>query len=290
MKLTIKNITKKYNEKMVLKNFSLDLEPGIYGLLGSNGSGKTTLMNIICGIIKPTTGGVYYLDKNINIQQESYCNILGFLPQNFKYYDDFSAIKFMMYIATLKGISKDVIRQKSELLLKTVGLEDVKNKKIKKYSGGMKQRLGIAQVLLNDPKIIVLDEPTVGLDPSERIRFKNILSSLSTTKIILLSTHIVSDVEYIADEILILQNGSLIDKGTSNQLLKKIEGFVWEGSAEPSEIQYISQNYIVGNQKYFNGDIILRIISENKPSEKYCQVIPRLEDLYLYYFQKETLK
>ncbi|TVS93867.1 ABC transporter ATP-binding protein, partial [Enterococcus durans] len=228
MKLEIKNLTKTFDGAKALTNVSVTLNPGVYGLLGANGSGKTTLFRLICGVIKADEGKIIYNGEDISLNEEMFRSVLGFLPQDFSYYADFTGLKFMLYIAALKGLRGKLAKQRSLELLDLVGLSEQKGKKIKKYSGGMKQRLGIAQAMINDPEVLILDEPTVGLDPKERVRFRNLISSLSDNKIIILSTHIVSDVESISDEVLVLNKGVIQDRGSVNQLLKNIENSVWE--------------------------------------------------------------
>ncbi|ENK1243708.1 ABC transporter ATP-binding protein [Clostridium botulinum] len=286
MNLSIERLTKKYGSKIVVNELSLDLKEGVYGLLGANGAGKTTLMRMICGVLAPTSGEVTLDGKNTIFMGEEYRDLIGYLPQNFGYYPDFTAKEFMLYIASLKGLIPSFAKEKTKELLSIVGLDSVSNKKIRTFSGGMKQRLGIAQAVLNDPKILVLDEPTAGLDPKERVRFRNLISDLSKNKIIILSTHIVSDVEYIADEILIMKNGNIISQNSVDGLIKEIENSVWKCTISESEEDYFCNKYCIVNlQHNRNGSLYLRIISRKKPMDNAVNVPSSLEDLYLYHFQ-----
>lgn len=287
MELTLQNITKKYERVLVLNDISLTLKPGIYGLLGANGAGKTTLFRIICRLMEPTQGSIKFNGKNVNQQAEAYRTNLGFLPQDFSYYPDFTGMRFMLYIAALKGLNNTVAKKRSLELLKQVGLEEMKDIKIRKYSGGMKQRLGIAQAMLNNPQILILDEPTVGLDPKERVKFRKLISSFANNKIVILSTHIVADVEYIADEIIVLKKGMILNKGTTDILLKEIQNHVWECFVNMDQINLFEDKFIVSNRKYTENGAVLRIVSTNQPALNAKKVEPSLEDLYLYYFREE---
>lgn len=223
MKLVIDRLSKQYKNKIAVDSVSIKLQTGIYGLLGANGAGKTTLMRMICGILKPTSGTVSF--DGIDVSEENYRSILGYLPQDFGYYPEFTGMDFLLYMAALKGITKPQAKQKAVELLQIVSLQDVAKKKIKTYSGGMKQRLGIAQALLNQPKLLVLDEPTAGLDPKERVRFRNLITELGKDSIVLLSTHIVSDIEHISDDVLIMKSGQIIYQGKWTKECGDLENF-----------------------------------------------------------------
>lgn len=286
MELYLNHVSKVYDTKTAVDNVTLKLEPGIYGLLGANGAGKTTLMRIICDIQQATGGRVEYDHEDIAGLGEEYRNVLGYLPQHFGYYPDFTAYKFMLYLASLKGLSKGYAKERSLQLLEEVGLLEVRNKKIKTFSGGMRQRLGIAQALLNDPKIMVLDEPTVGLDPKERVKFRNMISSLSSDKIVIFSTHIVSDVEYIADQILVMKDGRIMHQGRPEEITREVDGKVWECRVGARDVDRYVVRYNVGNLKHEGSATVLRIVAEEKPMEDARLVAPTLEDLYLYYFEE----
>ena len=223
MELSIDRLTKQYQNKIAVDRISLRLNTGIYGLLGANGAGKTTLMRMVCGILKPTSGTITF--DGIDVSEERYRSMLGYLPQDFGYYPEFTGEDFLLYMAALKGMRKPQARRKTDELLKLVSLHDVAKKKIKTYSGGMKQRLGIAQALLNQPKLLVLDEPTAGLDPKERVRFRDLIKDLGKDSIVLLSTHIVSDIEHIADDILMMKSGQLIYQGKWTDKSGNLEEF-----------------------------------------------------------------
>lgn len=223
MELSIDRLTKQYQNKIAVDRISLRLNTGIYGLLGANGAGKTTLMRMVCGILKPTSGTITF--DGIDVSEERYRSMLGYLPQDFGYYPEFTGEDFLLYMAALKGMRKPQARRKTVELLKLVSLHDVAKKKIKTYSGGMKQRLGIAQALLNQPKILVLDEPTAGLDSKERVRFRDLIKDMGKDSIVLLSTHIVSDIEHIADDILMMKSGQLIYQGKWTDKSGNLEEF-----------------------------------------------------------------
>ena len=233
MELIIDRVSKQYKNKIAVDRISVKLQKGVYGLLGANGAGKTTLMRMICGILKPTSGTISF--DGIDVSEENYRSILGYLPQDFGYYPEFTGMDFLLYMAALKGIGKPQAKRKAKELLELVSLQDVAQKKIKTYSGGMKQRLGIAQALLNQPKLLVLDEPTAGLDPKERVRFRNLIADLGKENIVLLSTHIVSDIEQIAERVLMMKDGQLIYQDKWDDSNGSLEDFYLQHIDEESE-------------------------------------------------------
>lgn len=290
MELRIEKLTKQYGSKIAVDRLDLCLHRGVYGLLGANGAGKTTLMRLLCDIQTPTAGEIFCDGQEIHRMGESYRNLLGYLPQDFGYYPEFSACKFMLYMSAVKGLSRAYARQRSLELLETVGLLEVKDKKVKTFSGGMKQRLGIAQAMLNNPKILILDEPTAGLDPKERVKFRNLISSFAADKIVLLSTHIVSDVEYIAGEILVMKKGALVHTGRPEEILQEIRGKVWECRVPSDQAERLCQSLNVGNLRTEGEETVLRVVSDTLPVPGAREAVPNLEDLYLYYFSDEDAK
>ena len=281
MELQLDRVTKQYGTKRAVDRLNLSMKVGVYGLLGANGAGKTTLMRLLCDILNPTSGEIRYDGQNIHVMGEEYRSLLGYLPQNFGYYPEFTAEKFMLYMAALKGLNR------TEELLRLVGLEKERRKKIKTFSGGMKRRLGIAQAMLNEPEILILDEPTAGLDPKERVRFRNLISSFSKDKIVLLSTHIVSDVEYIADKIFLMKEGQILKEGTPEEITAQMNGLVWECEVDEKRAAELEYRYTIVNMKKKNGAIELRIVSDTKPDEAAISVDATLEDMYLYYFKED---
>lgn len=288
MELQLQHLSKRYGLKRAVDNVNADLKPGVYGLLGANGAGKTTLMRMICGVIKPTSGNILLDGKTIQDLGEEYYTHLGYMPQDFGFYPDFSAREFMLYMAAVKGLSKKAAKDRTQELLDMVNLHDVADKKIKSYSGGMKQRLGIAQAELNDPAILILDEPTAGLDPKERVRFRNIISDLAKEKIVILSTHIVSDVSYIADTILMMKQGRLILQEPMTTVTDSINGKVWEILVDNRDAVDYGRRFSVVNLHHENNRVRLRIVHETAPAADAVIVEPTLEDLFLYHFGEEA--
>ena len=288
MKLEIKNISKTYKKGTVkaLDDFSVTLTPGVYGLLGPNGAGKSTLMNIITDNLNADSGEVLYDGENINKLGKDYRSVLGYMPQQQGLYDDFTLNRFLWYMAALKGLKKKEAKEKIISLLETVNLTESAYKKLGGFSGGMKQRALIAQALLNNPKILILDEPTAGLDPKERIRIRNFISEIAEDKIVLISTHVVSDIEFIAKEIILLKEGKLISHNTCNNLTKEINNKVFEVETEKENLKYFQENYRVSNLFHSGDKITVRIVTDNVPKNYAPKPVPPiLEDLYLYVFE-----
>lgn len=291
-KLEIKNLTKIYGKKRANDGITVTLENGVYGLLGPNGAGKTTLMKQITTLIKPDKGEILYNGKDIFNMDDKYRNVIGYLPQEFGVYKNFTAKQFLQYVGALKGMSGKNLNSKVNELLELVGLYDVRNKSIGKFSGGMKRRVGIAQVLLNDPKVIVLDEPTAGLDPQERTRFRNLIAKISRDKIIILSTHIISDIESVAKETIMVKEGKLLMKGTHREILSDMNNKVYNIRVNnEEEINRIQEKYKVISIQSDVDSTILRVVSDTMPKELNVEsTSARFEDVYMFYFDLENAK
>lgn len=288
MKLEMNNLTKNFGDFTAVNQLNLTMTNGVYGLLGVNGAGKTTLMRMICTLLQPTSGSITCNGKDIIKMGSDYRKLLGYLPQDFGFYPEFTVQDYLLYIATLKGIRPAVAKKGVKELITKVGLSKVANRKMKKLSGGMKRRAGIAQAMLNNPKILVLDEPTAGLDPNERIRFRNLISELSEDRLVLLSTHIVSDVEYIANEIWLMKGGELVHQGTADRLINSMPEKVWKCFVEKSKVQNLMKKYKISNIKSDSKGVELRIISKEKPFLDAVLVEATLEDVFLYYFGEKA--
>lgn len=284
MELQMVNLTKRFGDFTAVDDMNIRITNGVYGLLGVNGAGKTTLMRMICTLLTPTSGQILCDGKDILKMEGEYRKLLGYLPQEFGFYPEFTVKEYLLYIASLKGIRPAVARKRVKVLLDQVGLTKAVNKKMKKLSGGMKRRVGIAQAIINNPKILILDEPTAGLDPMERVRFRNLISELSEERIVILSTHIVSDVEYIANEIWLMKNGRLVQQGSLNDILDSMPEKVWSIVTSQTEASKLMKQYKVSNMKTDRDGVELRMISAQQPFAYAEMVQPNLEDVFLYYF------
>ena len=284
MEIMLKNLCKSYGDKQALKNINLTLTPGIYGLLGPNGAGKSTMTNIITGNLKQTGGEILFDNTDIRTLGINFRGRIGYCPQQQALYPSFTAEQFLFYMASLHGMSRKYAEERTEWALKFLSLYDVRNKKIKSMSGGMKQRLLIAQSVMHDPDILILDEPTAGLDPRQRIAVRNMIGEIALHKTVIISTHVVQDVEYISKEIIFLSDGKIICRGTPEELMRHLENQVWEITACEENLHEIMKTGIVcGISKDGNG-ISVRILSEKKPDISCKAVRPSLEDVYLHYF------
>lgn len=285
MRLEFDNISKIYGGNVALEHINLTLEYGIYGLLGPNGAGKTTLMRIMTDLLVPSTGRVLLDGQDISVLGAEFRKRIGYLPQDFGFYPNYTAEQFLLYISKLKGLSKFEAKQQTDELLRMVGLEAKSREKMRNLSGGQRQRVGIAQALLSDPDILVLDEPTAGLDPEERIRFRGIISGLSQQKIVLLSTHIVSDLEAVANEIILLKKGRILDKKKPFELLEQIKGKVWTVTVPAENKLDFTLKYPCSNVMHMDGKSVIRLLSDTRPHADAIVATPNMEDMYLHFFE-----
>ena len=283
MEIRIENLTKHYGATCALKDFSVTLKPGVYGLLGPNGAGKSTLMGLLTDTVKRESGRILWNGKDILKQGAKFRKEVGYMPQQQGYYEEFSAGRFLYYMAALKGLGRKQAKEEIFRLLEVVGLSDRLHKKMGSLSGGMRQRILLAQALLGDPKILLLDEPTAGLDPEERIRIRNYISALASDKIILLATHVVSDVESIAEQVLLLKKGELITGDTPSNLIERVRPFVTEILCEKEELAQYQENYAVSNITQKDGKLLLQLVGENIPGSGGTSPRVCLDDVYLFY-------
>lgn len=291
MRLNLENIVKSYGDNIALNNFTANFEPGIYALLGPNGSGKSTLMNILTDNLKADSGEITYTDdfgnnENVLHMGARFCEKLGFMPQYPGLYPNFSVERFMWYMAALKGIEKAEAKKQIPEILAAVELDDVHKRKIGALSGGMKQRLALAQAVLGDPEILILDEPTAGLDPKQRIVVRNYISKIAFNKIVLIATHVVSDIEFIARDIIMLKKGVIVDNAPPHELTKKIESKVWSVPCAEADVQSMQDKFRITNisRDETNGKVLLRILADKCPTDVAQLAVPTLEDYYLYVF------
>jgi ABC-2 type transport system ATP-binding protein len=282
LELEIAEVSKRYKNVWGLRDFSLKLASGVWGVLGPNGAGKSTLMSILATVTNPTEGKVTWNGIDIGKSPDELRPVLGYLPQDFGVYPNLSAVEFLEYLAAIKGLDGKLARRRIDELLQVFNLVEARNRPLGGYSGGMKQRVGLAQALLNDPKLLIVDEPTVGLDPEERVRFRNLLSDLSGDRLVILSTHIVSDVEATATEIAIISDGRLLISAVPETLLQSVESKVWERVIPSVDLPIIRQQYLVSNVMRRSDGVHLRIVADSKPSADAVPIVPTLEDAYLY--------
>lgn len=287
MGLRTDSVTKTYDKGShpALADFTMDFEPGIYGLLGPNGAGKSTLLNILTANLSADRGRVLWNGEEIHKAGQSYRSILGYMPQQQNLYDEFSGDEFLWYLASLKGLKKKVAASKINEMITAVNLEEARYRKLKGYSGGMKQRILIAQAMLNDPELLIMDEPTAGLDPNERIRITNFISRMSQGKIVIFATHVISDIEFIADKIILINHGKLLKLASPEELQNSIAGKVYEGIISKDDTESLRRSgVLISNMHYVGARVKVRIISDSQSMTDYWrQVDPELSDVYLYY-------
>lgn len=288
MELTIEKLTKRYGDKDAVKSVSLNLTPGVWGLIGANGAGKTTLMRMLTGILSPTSGRILYDGAEISVLGERYWDRLGYLPQTFGFYPEFTVTDYLEYISALKGLTRHQAKRRISMLLELLALDDVRKKHIRKLSGGTQRRIGVAQAVLNDPDILILDEPTSGLDPGERARFRNLLSEMAQNKIVFISTHIVSDVESVATQNAVMKNGKIIGIGTTELLLEEIQGKVFYAVIPADALQTYERSIcIVGIKSEGDSMMRVRYVADRGQIPDSCSSDPCLEDLYIYLFHEK---
>ncbi len=281
MELHIERLSKRYGEHLALHQLSLSIAPGLLGLVGPNGAGKTTLMRMIATLLEPTDGKINWNGQDIRTHGQELRQVLGYLPQDFGIYPEFTGRQFLRYLAAMKGLPGSLINRRVDEVLAMVNLEAEADRKLPTYSGGMKQRIGIAQALLNDPELLIVDEPTAGLDPAERVRFRTLLASLTRNRIVLLSTHIISDVEAVASRLAILQQGRVLADTTPQELLEKTTGSVWSVTVDQATALQLQATYQVSTMVTQMSGITLRIVSASRPHETAVGVSPSLEEAYL---------
>jgi ABC-type multidrug transport system ATPase subunit len=284
MQLTVNNLGKQYKSNFWgLRNFSLDIKPGILGLLGPNGAGKSTFMRMLATITKPTTGSISWNGSDVIKKPDILRAVLGYLPQDFGVYPNLSAFEFLEYMAAIKGLDAVSAKRRIDELLQLTNLVEAAGRPLGGYSGGMKQRVGIAQALLNDPQLLIVDEPTVGLDPEERVRFRNLLSDLSGERVVILSTHIVSDVEATATHIALVNKGQLLCEAAPENLLNELECKVWEWTVHSDDLPALKQKHIISGTLRRSDGVQVRVVSEDRPDAIAQNVSPNLEDAYLFF-------
>jgi ABC-2 type transport system ATP-binding protein len=281
MELTIEHLSKRYGQHFALHQLSLHCEPGLLGLVGPNGAGKTTLMRMIATLLEPTEGTIRWNGQDIRTHGQALRQVLGYLPQDFGIYPEFTGRQFLRYLAAMKGLPSSLVHRRVDEVLSIVQMEQAADRKLPTYSGGMKQRIGIAQALLNDPELLIVDEPTAGLDPAERVRFRTLLASLTHNRIVLLSTHIISDVEAVANRLMILQEGRVLSDTTPEALLAQTEGSVWSVTTDQATALQLQAAYQISTMVNQVHGITLRIVSATRPHEAAVVIDPSLEDAYL---------
>ena len=282
MELQVEHLYKSYKKKEALQDASFTLHQGTYGLLGENGAGKSTLMRMMATVDFPTKGTIKYDGADIFLMDEEYRNLIGYMPQNYSVYPGFTAREFLEYMGTLKGISKEKLKIRIPEVLEFVNLLDVADKKVKTFSGGMKRRIGIAQAIINEPRILILDEPTAGLDPKERIRFSNIISDMGKDKIVLLSTHIVSDIEAIANELVVVKKGKIVETGNVDELVQTVQGKVWETIISREIYHQLRKERSIIHLKQMGNDVQVRYVGDEYSGVDNSEVEPNLEDYYVF--------